>query len=137
MADAPNIIEQQPAGGGVNKPDGGTYGEGAALERLRTALPGMDAAAPGAPVTPPGTPGPGPQAPTPGPPGLPSFLMEPTRSPGVAPTTPLQQTPQVASDRRAQSIQMLEALTKSPTVTDETREWAAMTLNKIIRTARA
>ena len=63
MADAPNIIEQQPAGGGVNSPESGTYGEGAALERLRGALPAMDASAPQAMATPGGTPGPGPQAP--------------------------------------------------------------------------
>lgn len=136
MADAPNIIEQQPAGGPVNRPDSGTYGEKAALERLQASLPGMDPAAPAAPAAPPGQPGPGPLPPQ-APAGLPSVLTEPTRNPGVPVSTPLQPQPTVGADRRAQALQQLQILMSSPEVSEETREWAAAVLNKIVRSANA
>lgn len=124
----PDVVEQVPAGGGLNRPESGVYGEDAAQQRLQSALPGMDAQQPQevAPLPP------MPEGPTPAiapPAGLPRGLLAPTRQPDVPVGTPLGQ-PQifVGSDIRRR-IALLESLVSNPEVSAETQEWATMVLS--------
>jgi hypothetical protein len=54
----------------------------------------------------------------------------------VPASTPLQAPQPIPQQPTAQRIMMLETL-RDTAQSEETREWAAMTLNKIIRSARA
>jgi len=127
----------------VNKPESGTYGEGAALDRLKGSLPPM-AEGPGgpAPVGPPPGPGGGsPQVPLPppnlggggpmAPSGVPEGLLAPTERPqeGILANTqassPMSfEQPQMSAQQ--QRLETLIALATSPQVSDETREWAQL-----------
>lgn len=133
----PDVLEQVPAGGGVNKPASGTYGEGAELDRLKAALPGGgDRTRPTSPTPPsmgmpsgPGAPG--------APAGLPEVLGRPTTRPDVPINTPLApMTPQNpvagAVDAQQRRLALLDALSQSPEVSEETREWAGVVMKKII-----
>lgn len=135
--DSPDVIEQVPAGTGVNKPESGTYGEDVALQRLRQQLPGT----PTGETAPPRTQLPPMTGPTggalPPPPGLPQALFAPTRRPDVPVGTPLQQTAPVPQSPGEQRVMLLDTLSKDPNVSEETREFAQLVLNRIIRTARS
>lgn len=134
MADQPDITQLPTNGAPIGSPTSGTYGEGVALERLQSDLPGMDPQSPGGPAPlPPMGPGP---VPPPAPPGLPGALLAPTANPTVPASTPLQAPQPIPQQPTAQRIMMLETL-RDTAQSEETREWAAMTLNKIIRSARA
>jgi hypothetical protein len=137
--DRPNVIEQMPAGGGVNKPASGTYGDKVETERLKQALPQSQPAGnvmpapPQAAPTPPSAPGMGP-APT-GPPGLPAGILAPTRRPDQPVGAPLS-TPvdpfAGAVDARQRRMRLLDALSTHPDASPEVREWASVVKQKLI-----
>ncbi len=124
----PDVLEQVPAGGGQNKPASGTYGEAAALERLRTALPGMEPDRPQATEPIPMQPGGPSEPPISGAPGLPPGLLAPTRQPDVPVSTPLTETQPIVPEPAGQRRQLLELLASSSEVSEETREWASIVL---------
>lgn len=115
----------------VNKPESGTYGEKAELNRLKQSLPSTD-----------GPQGPQSQGPAPmpqrsgatpprpagrpvkGPANLPSGIMQPTDG---NPNMPLSESP-TPPVRHAQADQqrlaILDALSTHPAVSQETRDWA-------------
>jgi hypothetical protein len=122
----PDVMEQLPAGGNPMQPQSGTYGEGAALDRLKAELPvGPAGQAVGPAPTPPGMPqGPSPAgAPT----GLPQALMRPTGRPDVPVSTPLATPtapPTAVVNAAQQRLQILDLLAESPEVSEETRAFA-------------
>lgn len=132
----PDVIEQVPAGGGVNKPSSGTYGEKAQLDQLRRDLPQVDqsSSTAGRQVQPvPGgglRPGGGASAPA----GLPAGLTAPTRQPDVPISTPMAQPPDPmagavdARQRRLRYLDLLSQHADSP----EVREWAEVVKQKLI-----
>lgn len=127
----PDVIEQLPAGGSPNQPASGTYGEVADLDRLKQALP-----VPQGPTAPSPTPMPagGGRPPVPGPtPGLPQGILAPSRQPGVPVQTPLEQGFQPAQTRSAQVVQQLHAVMRDPNVSDMTREFAELLLDRLTR----
>jgi len=138
MADNTDVA-QLPSDG-VNKPTSGTYGTGAELSRLKSALPRNPPSAGG----PPPSPGPaGGGAPTPAPPrprqtgapgipeGVPSAIAAPTTRPNTPVGTPLgggDIGPQGATQKR---LATLHQLANGAGVSPETREWAKMVLNLV------
>lgn len=123
----PDVAQQLPAGGGVNKPASGTYGEGAALDRLKSQLPGEAADQVSQVVPPPAPTGPAPlTAPTP---GLPRALLAPSR--GVPATTPLtvQAEPQVGPS--AELVRVAQALLRRKESSPTAREWARIVLGRL------
>lgn len=135
MEQTPDVIDQVPAGGGVNTPASGTYGEKAELERLKQQLP---AAEPVQPVPSSTQAGPVPaqrQAPAvPSGAGLPSGLTAPTQRPDVPalPNTPASVDPYAgAVDARQRRLRLLDAMANSQEVAPETREWAAILVKKL------
>lgn len=129
----PDVIEQVPAGGGVNKPASGTYGEKAALDRLKQQLPQSQPAAQPAPVQPVPT-GLGPSSSGAGPAGLPRGLTAPTGMPDVPVSTPLQGPPPDplgpdpdVRQRRLQYARLLATQGASP----EIREWGQILVEKL------
>ena len=135
----PDVLAQVPAGGGVNKPASGTYGEGAALERLKAQLPILPQGDPqGGPAAPPPMPAPGMGgAPPPAPPGLPQALLAPSAHPGTPVSTPLQMPAPIPPSGREQAILALQNMAQDPAASEESREWAGAVLNKLIRASRA
>ena len=144
-------LEKLPQDTQVNKPSSGTYGEKAEVDRLKQSLPSTAAGGgpgPGgpAPQTPRsgGRPIPGAAdptvaggAPTPStPPGVPPLLARPTDYPGRPVGTPASPTPQPgmagAVDPAQQRLALLDALVRSPSVSEETREWATLVRQAII-----
>lgn len=132
-----------PAGGNVNSPESGTYGERAALDRLQASLPGQNPGSPAAtqPMSPPqGRPGP---APTPpgqgGTGGPPAALFAPTIQPDTPVSTPLNvnAAPVVPQDGPAQRLMLWHKLANDPAVADETRELAQRMVVKLSQPARA
>jgi len=124
--------DKQPSA--VNSPKGGTYGEGAELERLQQSLPGAGpgGAQPGAgpgPGPPPVAPRPqGPAGGTSGPPGVPAAILGPSdRATPVA--TPLQTPPmnplEGIADERQQRMALYDQLANHPGVSPSTREFFA------------
>lgn len=140
MADMPDVTQlPAPKGGNVNTPASGVYGEGAALERLKQALP--------APQQPTDTP---PQAgpmPTPNPgagvsnamgPGVPQSIMAPTQRPDVPVNTPLAAPidPMAAAQSgRQRRLVVLDALENNPNTSDTTREWIRNFRRQLIENA--
>lgn len=135
--DDPNVNAISPQG--VNKPDSGTYGEGAALQNLKQSLPTPGPTAPGGPQAPPpispnpaqvAPPNPGGRPPTgaAAPPGIPSAVLGPTQQPNVPVSTPLgtpQPNPvQSAVNAQQQRLALLDQLASNPQVSDDTRQWA-------------
>lgn len=127
-------LEKQP--NPVNTPTSGTYGEKAALDSLKQALPPMQEKAPatppaggapsGPPITP--TPAPGQQAPQ-APTGVPDVLLAPTGRPMEPVSGPIaepQQFPGSQQTAAQERLEMLINLANSPRVSDETREWAQL-----------
>jgi hypothetical protein len=122
--------------GNINKPASGTYGEGAALSRLKQSLPST----PGGPSQPTG-PATAPTAPPPPPPmapqppgesGLPAALLRPTDRPNVPINTPLQPYPQnpvaAAQTPKQANLALLLAMAESDEVSEATKEWAKSVL---------
>ena len=133
MADNPDVIEQMPAGGGVNTPDSGSYGDQAALDRLQAELPGLDSSTPeqpGAGALPPPY-----QGTQPPPPGLPPSLFAPSNLPNVPASTPLDAPVPPPPDPTQQRILILQSLIEGGS--EEARQWAQIVLNKIIRSSQA
>lgn len=136
MEQTPDVIDQVPAGGGVNTPASGTYGEKAELERLKQQLPSAE---PVQPVPTSSQAGPVPigrgRAPAvPSASGLPSGLTSPTRRPDVPalPNTPVGQDPYGgAVDARQRRLRVLDAIANSQEVSPETREWAEILVQKL------
>jgi hypothetical protein len=128
----PDVLEQVPAGGGMNKPASGTYGEDVSLERLKAALPESDPEQPEG-IEP--TPLAGQGSPVPPPDGtLPSELFAPTRRPDTPVSTPLQELgPTAPGDREEELLQILELISRDPERTAASREWAQMVLDGAIR----
>jgi len=127
----------------VNKPASGTYGEGAANQRLQQAIPPLRQGAPGQPQGP-GQPGqmPGRTASMPGqagrpvngPPGVPNAVLSPTSRPNVPLNTPLVSTASpvaTASDATAARIAVLRQLANSDQVSAVTRRWAQYVLEML------
>lgn len=125
----PNILEQVPAGGNPAAPESGTYGEKADLARLQSSLPPV--ASPASPAGPagPSTPPPAGRSARSG--GLPPGLLAPSRQPGVDASTPLtaRQSP-ILETSTQRNVAMLETLAVSPSVSQETRDWATLVLNR-------
>ncbi len=132
MAD-PTIEKTPTAGTSVNQPESGTYGEQAAVNDLKKALPPMD---PAGQATPGLEPSPMPQ-PTPGvpaqeggrppnaPPGVPPALF------AGGPPTPAEQPNAPAANPEAARITLLEQLASSEEVSEVTREWAKLILEAL------
>jgi hypothetical protein len=148
--DDPNVGGISPSG--VNKPDSGTYGEGAALQRLKDSLPPPPATAPGQPMAPPPvSPNPARQGPqnlggrpqtgAAAPPGIPSAVLGPTQQPGIPVATPLSApTPnpvQNAVNAQQQRLALLDQLANNPRVSDDTREWAKQVIRLLTSTTRS
>lgn len=138
-----------PAGGNVNRPDSGVYGEGAALESLKKSLPttgATPAAAPaGAPVPSVGTEPVAPVVRNEGrprtgaavPPGIPSVLLAPTQQPQIPVGTPLASAAPAAPGNGASTpsqsrLAMLDMLANSPDVSPTTREWAQNLMDALL-----
>ena len=139
MADTFDIAKQ-PSPAGIGKPGSGSYGEGAALDRLKAQLPEV---APGAGPTadrPAPMPLPVPnQAPT-SPPGVPGALFDPTARPDVPVSTPLAgfgQAPvspvAAAATQRQRNMAVLDALVSDPNVSEVTREWAQTLIDRMVK----
>ncbi len=134
--DSPDVVEQQPAGGGVNKPASGTYGEKTELANLQAALPQGEPPAPGPTVQPTPRPAGGGAGPT-APAGLPAGLSAPTQRPEVPVGTPLQAPAPTdpyagAVDERQRRLRLLEMLSQHPQASPELREWADTVMRKLI-----
>lgn len=133
MESTPDVLEQVPAGGGMNKPESGTYGEKTELAALQQALPEAEPAAPQPEPQPvPAQTGGGVAVP---PPGLPRGLMAPTNRPDVPVATPLS-APAAdpmggAATDRERRMRYLEILCYDPRVSPELREWAENLKRKI------
>jgi hypothetical protein len=133
MNESPDVLEQVPAGGGMNKPASGTYGEKTELAALQAELPssGPAPARPPMSPTPPGA-GARPTAST----GLPKGLMVPTQRPDVPVSTPLAgpaADPMAgAVDDRQRRLRLLDILSQSPEATPAVRQWAETFKQKLI-----
>jgi hypothetical protein len=123
----PDVAQQIPAGGGQNKPASGTYGETAALDRLKSQLPGEATDQPAAVTPPPMPSGPGVTPPSP---GLPKALMAPV-APGIPATTPLTQDVAPTVGPNAELVRTAQALLRAPTTSPTTREWARLLLARL------
>ena len=132
MADTPS----------VNQPASGPYGEQTALQNLKKSLPPGAMGNPAPLPSPAPASGPGPAAsPLPmgkpiagggGPGGLPSVLTGPTTRPAEPVTTPMQPMAPGQGATPPDMITVLYALASSPQVSPQTREWAQVTINKIV-----
>lgn len=144
MPDTTDVTKMPTAGGGMNKPASGTYGEGAALERLRAAFPlGGGTGAPGAapPQAPPmPVPAAGGGVSTP-PTGLPAGLLAPTSQPDVPASTPLAAGPPPNPVAQAQTsaqrnLAIATALLDDPRTSEATKEWAQSIINALVEGSR-
>lgn len=129
--DNPNVATAVPAGGNVAKPASGTYGDGAELDRLESALPSLQPqqSSPTVAAPSPMTPRP-PQAPMS---GLPEGLFAPTTQPNVPVSTPPTQQAPVAGTPPEQRIQLLDAYANNPAFSETTRQFFASYRDKLIR----
>ena len=137
-------ISKQPSPDGTNAPASGAYGQKAAVDKLKAAMPpappaqdqggGMSVSP--APVTPQptGRVNEGGRAAVP-PPGIPSSIMgetalpqTPVNSPLAAPVDP---TSGATADER--TIMQLQGILQSNNVRPETKEWAKTVLDMILR----
>lgn len=135
----PDTVNQLPATGNPMEPQSGTYGTVADTERLKQqlSLPGGGPTGPGGAAMKPTAPPPGiPQGTqiTPPPGGVPDVLMAPTTRPDVPASTPLQNAfagaPAVVTGAQRR-LSILHALSTSEEVSEETREWAQLVLDKL------
>ena len=149
MANQVPDLEKTPTGDvAVNEPEGGTYGEKAELDRLKSSLPPMGgpggqaggrtapslagglASAGGAPIG----------RPQNAPPGVPQALLGPTQRPNQPLGAPLgQQAPAMLPRAQAadqQRLMILDSLTTHPDVSAETKEWATLVRDALISERR-
>lgn len=138
MADIGDIPEKTATA--VNKPESGTYGEKADLQRLRSQLPssGSSAPMPQARQLPPISDRPVRPMPVPSRqstvPGLPDVLVGPSNREWEPVTTmPLGTPRQLTMTAQQMRLMKLDALANSPEVSPETREWARM-LKRVLET---
>jgi len=134
-------ISKQPTQSGMGTPagSGGAYGQKAALDRLKAAIPtsqGQGRPSAGGPGGPPTGPPPGPPPPTtqgggPTPPpgsAVPGAILTPTGQPNTPVNTPLapptQNPVQTAQTPKQARLALLLALADSPN--EEVAEWARM-----------
>ena len=142
MADPLTIDKTPTQNQALNKPEGGTYGEKAEVERLKKELPSTQPGQAQQAAPPPraraGRPTPAsvtPPEPS-GPSGVPDVLMHPgtrpmvTGQPGDQPIGP-----SVANISQAR-IALLDALQSSQEVSPETREWAGIVLEMLLDASR-
>jgi len=137
MADLPDV--SQMAGPRQNQPSSGTYGVKAANDELQSTLTqagaGQSSGPPPGPQPRPMSPNPVGQQPS-NPGALPSALMNPTQRPNVPVSAPLQGPPgnRVAGSPTGTQarIALLQQLQTSPTVSDETREYASTILKLLL-----
>jgi len=148
MANQVPDLEKTPTGDvAVNEPEGGTYGEKAELDRLKSSLPpmggpaaqggGRTAPSLGGPTSAGGAPMGRPQN---APPGVPQALLGPTQRPNVPLGSPLGQqapaTPPRAQAADQQRLMILDSLTTHPDVSSETKEWATLVRDALISERR-
>lgn len=126
-----------PGSTSVMKPESGTYGEVAELDKLSQDIqpPGVPGSGGGAPPQP-SAPAPGmPTGPRPQPAAgtVPDILLAPTKQPDVPASTPLVGQAQMPSavTGNQRRLAVLDALSRSEEVSDETREWAALVLQQL------
>lgn len=135
--EGPDVIEQVPAGGGVMTPGSGSYGDGAAADRLRKSLsvPGGSGSPPERQPSPVPAGGPSGSPPAPAAPGtVPDVLLAPSSQPDVPvsqPLGPMRPSPTAAVDAAQRRLQLLSTLSESQEVSEETREWAKTVLNAL------
>lgn len=136
------MVNQLPATGNPMEPTSGTYGEVADTERLKSQLnlPGGPDGAPVEPAPPPAPGAPQGQGIPPSPGGVPSVLMQPTSRPDVPASTPLEAQRLTGSPSAVSGAQrrlaILDALASSDEVSEETREWAQLVLDKLASRSR-
>lgn len=126
------------------EPTSGSYGRVAETEQLKKQLDLPGSPGPGGPGVSPTPAGPPPgqpqgaQVPSPAG-GVPGVLMAPTRDPHAPSSTPLQ-APFAGAPGAVNGAQrrlaVLEALSQSEAVSDETREWASDVLQKLASRSR-
>jgi len=146
VADPTSIDKTPTQNQSLNKPEGGTYGEKAEVDRLKKELPSgqgpggppLQAPEPERSVAAPNKPVSGMPAPQPGgPSGLPDVLAQPSATPGqVSPRSPMAQGagPQDISQAR---LALLDSLSNSQDVSKETREWAKIVLEMMVDASRS
>jgi len=132
-------IEKTPTGDtAINKPESGTYGEKAELNRLKQSLPPMDGQGqqPQGPAPMPDRGGATPPRPTgrpvKGPSDLPSGIMQPAGGDPSRPLSAPAQMPQRPAAADQQRLAILDALSTHPDVSQETREWAELVKEYLI-----
>lgn len=141
MADTTDVTQQTNAGGNVNTPASGTYGEAASLDRLKAALPTPPGAGPGSSS---GHPAPMPVPQPSGiarpPQGLPQAMFAPTKRPDVPVSTPLPAAPvnpmAAAQTQRQKNLALVDALVNDPSTSEGTRQWAQMVRDRLIQGSR-
>ena len=134
MEQTPDVIDQVPAGGGVNEPASGTYGEKAELERLKQQLPAAEPVQPSPPAAGPVPVGRRQASAVPSGAGLPSGLTAPTQRRDVPPlpnAAPAADPYGGAVDARQRRLRLLDALSRDQSVGPETREWATILVQKL------
>lgn len=135
-SDQTDISKLPLAGGNTSAPSSGTYGEGAALARLKQQLPVVEQSAqePGQSAAPMPTPPMGGGISNSPPTGLPPGILAPTNRPDTPVSTPLGQptNPLAAQTGRQRRIAVLDALANDPNVSDQTREWAQINLRALV-----
>jgi len=132
-------ISKLPAGG-VNAPASGSYGDAAALDRLKEAFGNIPGAGPQAgpgqqSAAPMPTPAPS-QIQSPPPAGLPPALLAPTQRPNVPVSTPLAPAGPAMPGPvgpQQQRLAILDALAQNPAVSDTTRQWAELLRERLIQ----
>ncbi len=140
MADPTSLDKTPTQNQSLNKPEGGTYGEKAEVERLKKELPSGQGpggppqvteperavATPNKPVAgmPPVTGG--------GPSGLPDILTHPGATPGQVSPRPQMVQPAGPQDVSQARLALLDSLSNSQDVSTETREWAKIVLEMMI-----
>ena len=145
MADPTSIDKTPTQNQSLNKPEGGTYGEKAEVDRLKKALP-SSGQGPGGPqqapeperaVATPNKPVSGmPTSQPGGPSGLPDVLAQPSMTPGqVSPRSPMAQGAG-AQDISQARLALLDSLSNSQDVSKETREWAKIVLEMMVDASR-
>ena len=144
MADPLTIDKTPTQNQSLNKPEGGTYGEKAEVDRLKKELPSgrgpggpQQAPEPERSVATPNKPVSGmPTSQAGGPSGLPDVLAQPSMTPGqVSPRSPMARGAG-AQDISQARLALLDSLSNSQDVSKETREWAKIVLEMMVDASR-
>lgn len=133
--DSPDIT-QLPGAGSVSQPASGTYGAGAAVDKLKQGMglqPTQGEPPPGPNIS--TTPGAAKPQVSSGPFGLPPAITAPTQQPNTPVSTPLAAPVNPVAQAgmpSQQRIALLDMLSRNPDVSDATREWAQTVVAKLI-----